>query len=251
MQPVTPELIKARSEYIQWFEGHMKVYFEHRADVAGKRVFVLGCGWGAEALWALKRGATEVIGVDPKDIDRRPFDLALESQELQHLADRYRPLTGTTLTLDAADIGHFDLAISNNVLEHVFGLSANLAALSPLLVNRGARIFTFADPLFLSSAGHHLPIGPWEHLRVSQEDIRSRVGRFSWADYREGLNGFTITDFLAAIREAGLIMLDLFIRPDPRLDDLPATLPHLPPGIKPLDLALSGFGTTLAFPHNI
>lgn len=68
------------------------------------------------------------------------------------------------MALTLGDVGTFDLILSNNVLEHVDGLSASLAALARLLPGPGGRIVVFADPLFLSAFGHHLPIGAWEHL---------------------------------------------------------------------------------------
>ncbi len=61
----------------------------------------------------------------------------------------------------------------------------------------------------------------------------------------------TITGFLDAVREAGLILLDLGIRPDPSLDRFAETAAALPSGFKPMDLCLAGVSCTLAFPHNI
>ena len=249
MRPVTPELIAARAAYVQRWGSHLDDHFGSRLEVAGKRIFVLGAGWGAEALWALKRGATEVVGVDPQDADRRPFDRALAEEGLSDLGSRYTMLSGTTVSV--SDIGTFDLAMSNNVLEHVFGLSANLASLGKLLPSKGGRFAVFVDPLYFSSLGHHLPIGPWEHLTLAQADIRARIGPYQWEEYRTGLNGMTITDFLSAVREAGMILLDLSVRSDLHLEKLPDFLSTLPSGLKPMDLALSGFACTLAFPHNL
>ena len=127
----------------------------------------------------------------------------------------------------------------------------HLAALGRFLPDKGGRIFLFADPLFYASIGHHLPIGPWEHLIETQETVRSRVNPRQWREYRGGLNGMTITSFLEAVREAGLLLLELGIRPDPNLETFVALRKKFPPGIKPMDLCLSGISCTLAFPHNI
>ena len=86
---------------------------------------------------------------------------------------------------------------------------------------------------------------------MSQEAIRDRVSSRQWREYRNGLNGMTITVFLEAVREAGMILLDLGIRPDPNLERFAATRKTFPPGLKPMDLCLSGISCTLAFPHNI
>jgi len=53
------------------------------------------------------------------------------------------------------------------------------------------------------------------------------------------------------VREAGLVLLDLGIRPDPNVGRFPELRDALPPGLKPMDLCLSGISCTLAFPHNL
>lgn len=61
----------------------------------------------------------------------------------------------------------------------------------------------------------------------------------------------TITVFLEAVREAGLILLDLAIRPNPNLQLFVEKRKAFQPGLKPMDLCLSGISCALAFPHNI
>ena len=61
----------------------------------------------------------------------------------------------------------------------------------------------------------------------------------------------TITVFLEGVREAGLILLDLGIRHDPNLELYVEKRKAFPPGLKPMDLCLSGISCTLAFPQNI
>jgi hypothetical protein len=235
--------------YIQTWDAHLDDHFG-TVDVAGKRLLVIGSGWGSEVLWALKRGAAEVVGIDPLPADRRFVAAALAEQGLDHLAgDRFQLHQGTALSV--GDLGTFDLIISNNTVEHIFDLAANLGATRRFIPDVGGRFHVFTDPLYLSSVGHHLPIGPWEHLSEAQEAIRARVNSRQWREYRRGLNGMTITDFLQAVREAGLILLDLSISPDRHLDRFDELRRGLPPGIKPMDLCLSGIRCTLAFPHNL
>lgn len=238
-----------RAAYIAKWGRHLDKEFGGKFEINGSRILVLGSGWGSEALWLLQRGAREVVGLDPAWSDRRPLEIALAANGRSDLAGRFE-LHGCAAP-DAPDLGAFDHVITNNALEHVFGISANLAALARFLPQPGSRVFAFADPLFYSSLGHHLPVGPWEHLSLSQSDLRAKVGPFQWRDYSDGLNGMTLTDFLAAVREAGMVLLELGIRPDvnlPRFRDLRATIP---PGIKPMDLCLEGFSCTLAFPENL
>ena len=235
--------------YIRRWGGHLDLYFGGKFELSGKRLLIIGSGWGTEVLWALRQGAAQVTGIDPCENQRSYVERALEEEGLAGLSDRFTLHQGTALT--APELGTFDLILSNNAFEHIENLSGNLAALGRFLPDKGGRVFIFADPLFYASIGHHLPIGPWEHLTMSQDAIRARVTPRQWNEYRDGLNGMTITVFLEAVREAGLILLELGIRPDPNIESYVATSKAFPPGIKPMDLCLSGISCTLAFPHNI
>jgi SAM-dependent methyltransferase len=247
--PIDDKMLRELTAYIRQWGEHLDLFFGGKFDLASKSLLVIGSGWGTEILWALQRGVGHVTGIDPRDDERAYVENALAEQGLGHLADRFVLHKGTALT--APDLGKFDLILSNNTFEHIEGLSANLAALGRFLPDKGGRIFIFADPLFYASIGHHLPIGQWEHLTETQETVRSRVNPRQWREYRNGLNGMTITTFLEAVREAGLILLDLGIRPDPNLETFVDLRKKFPPGIKPMDLCLSGISCTLAFPHNI
>ncbi len=247
--PVDERMLGEITAYIRRWGGHLDLYFGGKFDLAGKRLLVIGSGWGTEVLWALRQGAAHVTGIDPREAERAYVEAALAEEGLAGLADRFALHRGTALT--APELGTFDLILSNNTFEHIDGLSANLAALGRFLPAKGGRIFIFADPLFHASVGHHLPIGPWEHLTTPQAAIEARVSSRQWREYRQGLNGMTITVFLGAVREAGLILLDLGIRPDPNLETFVEMRKAFPPGIKPMDLCLSGISCTLAFPHNI
>jgi len=246
---VSEQKASERATYIAKWDRHLDEQFGGKFPIEGSRILVVGSGWGSEVLWLLRRGAAFVAGIDPTGNDRRPLEIALDTIGRADLASRFELHQGTTLS--AGDIGTFDQVITNNALEHVFGLSANLAAIARFIPDRGARLFVFADPLYCSSLGHHLPVGPWEHLSLSQADLRAKVGPFQWRDYREGLNGMTITDFLAAVREAGLVILAMSIRPDINIGKFRDLFPTLPPGLKPMDLCLEGISCTLAFPHNL
>jgi SAM-dependent methyltransferase len=247
--PTNEKMLGEITAYIRQWGGHLDLYFGGKFDLAGKRLLVVGSGWGTEILWALRQGAAQVTGIDPREDERAYVERALAEEGLTGLSDRFALHQGTAVTVP--QLGPFDLILSNNAFEHIDGLSANLAALARFLPEKGGRIFIFADPLFYASAGHHLPIGPWEHLTGTQEAIRARVTPRQWAEYRDGLNGMTITVFLEAVREAGLLLLDLGIRPDPHMEKFVEQRDTFPPAVKPMDLCLSGISCTLAFPHNI
>jgi SAM-dependent methyltransferase len=246
---IDEKMLREVTAYIQRWDDHLELYFGGKFALAGKRLLVVGSGWGTEVLWALRQGAAFVAGIDPRSAERAFVETALAERGLSHLGDRFSLHQGTTVTVP--DLGSFDLILSNNTFEHIDCLSANLAALARFLPDKGGRIFIFAAPLFQSSIGHHLPIGPWEHLTQTQESIRARVTPRQWGEYRGGLNGMTVTSFLDAVREAGLVLLDLGVRADPNLERFAEIKDALPPGLKPMDLCLSGVSCTLAFPHNL
>jgi hypothetical protein len=243
------ERIAALSAYIGKWDNHLNTHFGSQMDVRDKRILVVGSGWGTEVLWLLKNGAREVVGIDPKWDKRQPLERALDNLGLGELAARAELIATTPLLAD--DLGRFDHIMSNNVLEHVEGLSANLRALARFIPDRGSRFFVFSNPLFYSSHGHHLPIGPWDHLTQRQDEIEARVAAWEWKEYRGGLNGMTITDILSAIREAGLILLNFSTQVDHQLSLLPSLLQQVSPEIRPMDLCLEGFSGILAWPHNI
>jgi len=218
-------------------------------DVADKRVLVIGSQYGPELLWALRNGAREVVGLDPEGCPPEPLLLALKRLGLEDFSHKFRMMRATTH--DVSELGPFDYVMSNNVFEHIFGLSHTLAGIARFLPDLGGRIVLFADPLFLSSQGHHTRLGAWEHLTMTQEQISAIVPPQQYDAYRTTLNGMTLTSFLEAVREAGLVLLDLGIVPDRALAQFGSVRSHLPPGLKPMDLCLEGLVCTLAFPHNL
>jgi SAM-dependent methyltransferase len=246
---VDEKRLREVTAYITKWGHHLNTQFAAKVSPQGKRILVIGSGHGGEVLWLLRKGAAHVSGIDPRDTDRSFIEHALSEEGLSDLAPRFTLHEGTTTTV--GDIGTFDAVISNNTFEHVTSLSANLEAIRRFLPDQGSRIHIFTDPLYFSSMGHHLPIGPWEHLTDSQESVQQRVNPRQWGEYREGLNGMTITVFLEAIREAGLIVLDLNVRQDSNIEKFLDVCDYLPPGLKPMDLCISGIGCTLAFPHNL
>lgn len=232
--------------YIRRFQPLMDRHIGRYINPQGKRILVVGTGWGTEVLWALEKGAAYVVGLDPV----RRSDEPLRAAAPEISPDRFAFMQASTDTAPE-DIGTFDYVISNNVFEHVFNLSKVLASTRRFMPGRGSRLAVFADPLFCSSAGSHLPIGPWEHLVERQDILRSRFNSVAWALYRDTLNGMTITTFLDAVREAGLIIEDLYVVPDRARAKFPEIQSSIPPGLKPMDLCIEGIGCLLAFPENL
>jgi SAM-dependent methyltransferase len=246
---MTKERLESLCDYIRKFQAHLDNRVGRYTNPQGKRVLVIGSGWGTEIYWALTKGATYVVGLDPALRDSAPLAAALSAKD-EALCSKFEILQATTDTAPPT-IGKFDVAISNNVFEHISDLSKALSATRRFLPDKGARIVIFADPLFYSSHGSHLPIGPWEHLTERQQTLKDRIPAHVWTEYRNGLNGMTLTTFLEAVREAGLIIEHMYTVADRALPQFRAIQQHLPPGLKPMDLCLEGVGCLLAFPENI
>ncbi|MGK6317802.1 class I SAM-dependent methyltransferase [Neorhizobium sp. DT-125] len=238
------------ADYISNYLGHCEKWFGPAVNLKDKRVLILGSGWGTEALWALSKGASEVVGIDPELRDREPLDIALKNRGMEELMPRVSLLQHTSF--DAPDLGQFDYVLSNNVVEHITGLSATLYSLRRFMPkDRRSRIVIFTDPLFFSSSGAHFYLRKWEHLTMGSARLKTRVSEVKWDNYRNTLNGMTITDMLGAVREAGLIILDLKIIADRHLSEFNKIAPFIPSGIKPMDLCLEGLFLKLSFPENL
>lgn len=237
---LAPERVQELEAYIERFQPHCERHLAPLADPAGKRVLVLGSGWGTEVLWALRRGASFVLGVDPASRSGQPLEAALKKQAV---SGGYEIRRATTLDLDQTR--DFDLILSNNVAEHIHGLKATMGSLRGLLRQNG-RVAIFADPLFYSSMGSHLKVEPWQHL---MEDVRSLVPASGWEEYKYGLNRMTVTDFLGAVRESGLVLIKFSTVPDRNLRRLKLAVNKI--GHYPMDLGLEGVSALAAFPEHL
>jgi len=233
-------------DYVVRHEGHLDKYMGPLIDPKGKRILVLGSGWGTETYWALKNGADHVLGIDPGVRPLEPLKLALA--DTPDLVEKFEHRRAFIHELEDQP---FDAIISNNVFEHVFDLAGTLRDCRRFMPQRGNRICIFTDPLFHSSCGSHLPVSPWAHLAESQDRLRELAGDRNWNEYREGLNGMTLIDFLTAVRESGLMIESLYLVPDRNRGTFPAVSERLPSGLKPMDLLCEGIGCVLAFPQNL
>lgn len=249
-EPMPDKRLDELKQYIVRHETHLDRYMRPMFDPAGKKVLVLGCGWGTETYWAFKNGAASVYGIDPAPRPTLPIETAL-GELSRGFVEKFEHKQGFIWDVPE-DEGPFDAIISNNVFEHVFNLTANLTACRKLIPQKGGRLHIFTDPLFLSSAGSHLPIAPWEHLTETQQALKARPETATnWEAYRDTLNGMTITSFLEAVREAGMWVERLTVVPDRNRAKFAELAEKLPPSLKPLDLLLEGLSCTLAFPENI
>lgn len=258
---------RRRVEFIRQAQGICDRFLPRIADPAGKRVLVVGCGAGTESVWALARGARELVGIDSEvqneDAARRVLaemgvDPVPPFRFLQHPAERADELDGT-----------FDLVLSVNTIEHLADPGVVLAACGKVLEPMAGRIAVFADPLYHSSVGSHLEHEPWEHLWGDWEEIRRKrsasddfhglyLRERTVADFIDefnALNRYRPADYLDAIARSGLVPVDFGFVYDRHLDRLAEHLPRLaekaPPGSTVLDFALEGIWFVLVRPEGI
>lgn len=231
------------ADYILRFQPHCDRYLRPIAQPTGKSVLVLGSGHGTELLWCVRNGAAEVVGVDVAERSLDPVHAALErSGESIDV-----PVELLRLGAESVDqLGRqFDLVLSNNVFEHLPDVEGSLRAAAKVIAPLFGRIAIFTDPLFYSSHGSHLPVGPWEHLWADDDRLREAAGSdYLWNEYT-GLNRMTLTSFLEAIRNAGLAVLHLQTVPSRSVSELHRHRDRIPPEISTTDLSIEGIQAEL------
>lgn len=252
---------RQRIEFLRQSLATCDRFLSPLADPRGKRVLAVGCGAGTESVWALSRGARELVGIDSETQNESAARAFLEElgvspapfQFLRHAAERADELEGP-----------FDLILSFNTIEHLADPGAVLAACGRVLEPTAGRVAMFADPLYYSSCGSHLEHEPWEHLWGDWEEIRARraavddfhghyLREHSVAEFIDDysrLNRFRARDYLDAVARSGLVPLDFGFVYDRNLDRLAEHLPRLvarsPREVTPLDFAVEGIWFLLA-----
>jgi SAM-dependent methyltransferase len=219
-------------------------------DPKGKDVLVFGCGYGNEVLWAARRGARSVLatdlsaGLSPVPFERAATELGLRFSNYEF---RRQSIYDTAVTGE-----NFDLIVSNGVFEHVHDLKGVLSAFRSLL-RAGGRVAIFADGLWYSSIGGHIGKGPWEHLCRDPRELKAELTAERWGVFCNQLNRMTASDFLDAIRSAGLLVLQFSLGRDPNFTQIPDILPRIRSrlDISPTDLSIVSIGCELCFPENI
>ncbi|HEV2851985.1 MAG TPA: methyltransferase domain-containing protein [Thermoanaerobaculia bacterium] len=227
-----------RLRFIREGQLHCDYFLPALADPRGKSVLVVGAGAGTEMLWCLRQGAREVVGIDI--LVQRPQALARAVEEMG--IRPAPPFSILPLRIEEAHtLGRrFDLVLSNNVFEHLGDLRRAFEVCASLVEPGTGRVAIFTDPLYYSSAGSHLPVEPWEHLWAAPEPLRQRVlgavpphhalHRLDLPEYlfsEISLNRMRLVDLLEAVRASDLVMLNLRLLRDRRLQDLPAHLDRL------------------------
>jgi 2-polyprenyl-3-methyl-5-hydroxy-6-metoxy-1,4-benzoquinol methylase len=111
-----------RSMVMQWIDRHYRhdmfarysLTFERLGDLTGKRGLDIGCGSGPYVAEALKRGAAEVVALDPA-----PSMLQLTRQRIEKLGKLDKLTVVEGYFPQQTPPGPFDFAIIMGVLDYV------------------------------------------------------------------------------------------------------------------------------------
>lgn len=209
-------------------------------------MLVVGAGNGTEMLWAIRQGASEVVGIDIAPRSTVPLDIAVAELGIA----KPPPYEIAELGVDdVAQLGRrFDLVLSNNTFEHLPDIGNAFKQIRAVIEPGHGRVAIFTDPLFYSSQGAHLPVDSWDHLYRDEQELRESVKPpHSWHGYAT-LNRMTLVSFLEAVRAADYVILELFVIADRALERLPELLPQLSGSASVTDLALEGIGIELMPP---
>lgn len=214
-------------------------------DPKDKDVLVFGCGKGNELLWCARHGAKSALGIHLSPIYPDALEALLAARGQSGFAWAMEQIDATDLALSRP--GQFDLIVSNGVFEHVSDMRGALNAFRALL-RPGGRIAIYADGLWFSGIGGHLGTDNWEHLWMSEAEIREAFPA-RWHAYKRHLNRMTCVDFMNAVRDVGALVLQFRFRSDPGLKQIPALLEKMraKQELSPTDLSITSIACELCF----
>ena len=137
-------------------------------DVRDKRVLDIGCGLGGFERYYLERGAREVIAIDLS----RPH--LLGAQGYVRAAIGQPPILFGEVDARRMAFGDntFDVIVSSNTLEHIFGVEAALREMARIIKPEGVICLNF--PPYRSPWGAHLNNWikfPWCQVLFSEEAL--------------------------------------------------------------------------------
>jgi len=160
-----PDLLSTR-QYNHWIvEQVHSVVGVHR-----RRMIDIGCSaYGFAMEQALRLGVGEYWGVDPS---------IREEHRVTMNSSRGHLLPASAYSLPFPDRS-FDIAVTISTMEHFSDPPRALAEIRRVL-KPGGHALIVCEPIWTSARGHHVHqwadivplVGPWEHLRYTEEDFR-------------------------------------------------------------------------------
>lgn len=211
----------------------------------GKDVLVFGCGKGNEVLWCARHDAKSALGIDTGIIYPHALSALLSERGQHEFKWDMQQIDVQELALGRP--GQFDLIVSNGVFEHVSDMRGVLSAFRRLL-RPGGRVSIYADSLWYSAIGGHLGTANWEHLWMSEQEIKDAFPA-RWHAYKHNLNRMTCIDFMSALRDSAALIKQFNYRSDPYLANMPALLGKIQAKqpVSLTDLSITSIGCEFCF----
>ena len=173
--------------------------------VRGHTVVDFGCGTGHQVVALAAAGAKHVVGVEMRE---KLLEVGRELARAQRVEDRVEFRSSVSSDLHE----RFDLAISQNSMEHFAEPVAALLQIAALLRPGGYLLVTFC-PTWYSPYGSHMHFFtrvPWVHLLFSERTVLAVRARFRsdgakrYEDIEGGLNRMSLRKFGRVVAQSGL-----------------------------------------------
>jgi SAM-dependent methyltransferase len=151
-----------------WFTRHVVTYRFCMEQSRGLSVVDVGCGEGyGSSMLAETAGEVLAIDIDPPVIS--------------HANARYRK---ANLTFEEMDVKHidrpddsFDMAVSLQVIEHIYDQSEYLSEVSRLLRSDGKAVISTPNR-FTISPGSDRPVNPFHFREYAPGELKRLLGRY-------------------------------------------------------------------------
>jgi SAM-dependent methyltransferase len=173
--------------------------------IQGKRILDVGCGFGFQSLEFWRRGAQSVVGLDTNVA----AVIRANAMAVEHGA---APAVHFTDVLPPDAAGTFDVAVSQNAMEHFPDPSAVLKAMISAVRPDGDLLITFGPPWY-SPYGAHMHFFtklPWLNVLFSEDSVMRARARFRsdgatrYEDVESGLNRMSVRKFERLLQSHGL-----------------------------------------------
>ncbi len=179
-------------------------YPDFKGTIAGKSILDYGCGYGFQAVAMAQNGARFVFGLD----------LSTEALKNGEQLSRQHHVEGSVIFRDSLKgfSQLFDLAISQNSMEHFPDPLQVLSTMKSYLKPDGMLMITFGPPWYApyGSHMHFFTKFPWVNLLFSEKTVmrvRSYYrhdGAKVYEEVESGLNKMSIRKFERLVSECGL-----------------------------------------------
>ncbi|MCW4017646.1 MAG: class I SAM-dependent methyltransferase [Candidatus Bathyarchaeota archaeon] len=173
--------------------------FNNQIDFKNKTVLDLGCGYGSTCFRIAKKGALEVVGVDPfkKALFYAKNKLNSDAQFTQSKISFFE-------SLEDLHNKQFDIILSKNSFEHYENPERYIEQILQYLKPDGQLVIGFSPFWKAPTGGHINPYFklPWTHLLFPEKIVIQELNNYlnttefhSYGDVANGLNKITVKRF--------------------------------------------------------